>query len=60
MLAAIGETLETPYTGSDGAPAAPDNFSDEVTGIIVSSRKVRTPAGLPASTRADPADVLQT
>lgn len=36
MLAAIGETFETPY----GRPPSPDMpFTDEVTGVIVSSRK---------------------
>lgn len=46
MLAAIGETFETPFTatGAD-APSAtspaplPASFSDEVTGVIVSARK---------------------
>jgi translation initiation factor 4E len=36
MLAAIGETFETPY-GQDPNPDTP--FTDEVTGVIVSSRK---------------------
>lgn len=36
MLAAIGETFETPH----GASPTPDMpFTDEVTGVIVSSRK---------------------
>lgn len=38
MLAAIGETFETPYT-ADGALPAEMTFTDEVTGVIVSSRK---------------------
>ena len=41
MLAAIGETLETPYVGADAPPAASADFPDQVTGVIVSSRKVR-------------------
>lgn len=36
MLAAIGETFETPY-GQTPTPDMP--FTDEVTGVIVSSRK---------------------
>lgn len=36
MLAAIGETFETPY-GESPSPDMP--FTDEVTGVIVSSRK---------------------
>jgi translation initiation factor 4E len=36
MLAAIGETFETPY-GENPSPDMP--FTDEVTGVIVSSRK---------------------
>jgi translation initiation factor 4E len=36
MLAAIGETFETPY-GQEATPDMP--FTDEVTGVIVSSRK---------------------
>ena len=48
MLAAIGETFETPYTSTDAiaetpetpeAAATPAPFSDEVTGVIVSARK---------------------
>lgn len=47
MLAAIGETFETPYvpasdsSSSSTSPAAPlpSTFADEVTGVIVSSRK---------------------
>jgi len=43
MLAAIGETFETPFTSAADAiaeaPAAPAPFSDEVTGVIVSARK---------------------
>lgn len=47
MLAAIGETFETPYvpasdsSSSPSSPAAPlpSTFADEVTGVIVSSRK---------------------
>lgn len=38
MLAAIGETFETPYTANGTLPADM-NFTDEVTGVIVSSRK---------------------
>lgn len=40
MLAAIGETFETPYdpTGVSTTPL-PSAFSDEVTGVIVSARK---------------------
>lgn len=38
MLAAIGETFETPFT-SAGSPAEPMTFTDEVTGVIVSSRR---------------------
>ena len=36
MLAAVGETFETKY-GADPSPDMP--FTDEVTGVIVSSRK---------------------
>lgn len=48
MLAAIGETLETPYVApsSTSAPpseatnqSSPQSFSNEITGVIVSSRK---------------------
>ncbi|GAA5946206.1 hypothetical protein JCM3775_000925 [Rhodotorula graminis] len=50
MLAAIGETFETPYVSpsSDDAPAPatstapaplPSSFSNEITGVIVSTRK---------------------
>lgn len=40
MLAAIGETFETPYTADGASPdALPTLFSDEVTGVIVSARK---------------------
>ncbi|KAM0786670.1 hypothetical protein ACM66B_002118 [Microbotryomycetes sp. NB124-2] len=48
MLAAIGETLETPFVApsSTSAPpsditsqSAPSSFSNEITGVIVSSRK---------------------
>lgn len=43
MLAAIGETFETPYTSAADAipetPASAGPFSDEVTGVIVSARK---------------------
>lgn len=44
MLAAIGETFETPFpsttTSTDSSPSPlPATFSDEVTGVIVSSRK---------------------
>lgn len=38
MLAAIGETFETPFT-SNGVPPAEMTFTDEVTGVIVSSRR---------------------
>lgn len=38
MLAAIGETFETPYT-SNGKPPAEMSFTDEVTGVVVSARK---------------------
>lgn len=38
MLAAIGETFETPYT-SNGKSPSEMTFTDEVTGVIVSSRK---------------------
>lgn len=36
MLAAIGETFETPYGQT---PSKDTPFTDEVTGVIVSSRK---------------------
>jgi translation initiation factor 4E len=36
MLAAIGETLEGPYTESGEEPAKDAKFTDEVTGVIVS------------------------
>jgi len=40
MLAAIGETFETPYTSTSSTnPLAPATAKDEVTGVIVSSRK---------------------
>jgi len=39
MLAAIGETFETPYTSS-GTISSDAKFTDEVTGVIVSSRKM--------------------
>lgn len=40
MLAAIGETFETPYTSTSATnPLAPATAKDEVTGVIVSSRK---------------------
>ena len=45
MLAAIGETFETPFVSpaSTSAPADPtseaSSFSNEITGVIVSSRK---------------------
>ncbi|GJN93464.1 hypothetical protein Rhopal_006521-T1 [Rhodotorula paludigena] len=52
MLAAIGETFETPYTppSADDAPSSPSSsspapaplpstFSNEITGVIVSARK---------------------
>lgn len=40
MLAAIGETFETPYTSTAStSPLAPASAKDEVTGVIVSSRK---------------------
>jgi translation initiation factor 4E len=39
MLAAIGETLTTPYTSSPDSSTPLSTFSDEVTGVIVSSRK---------------------
>ena len=49
MLAAIGETFETPYVPTaDSEPSAteapppstvPSSFSNEITGVIVSSRK---------------------
>ncbi|MBW0543052.1 hypothetical protein O181_082767 [Austropuccinia psidii MF-1] len=38
MLAAIGETFETPFT-ANGKPPANMCFTDEVTGVVVSSRK---------------------
>ncbi|CAH7689264.1 eukaryotic translation initiation factor 4E [Phakopsora pachyrhizi] len=38
MLTAIGETFETPYT-SIGKPAPEMSFTNEVTGVIVSSRR---------------------
>ncbi|KAG0146683.1 hypothetical protein CROQUDRAFT_43959 [Cronartium quercuum f. sp. fusiforme G11] len=38
MLAAIGETFETPYTANGTLPAEMA-FTDEVTGVIVSSRR---------------------
>lgn len=38
MLAAIGETFETPYT-SNGKQSNQMTFTDEVTGVIISSRK---------------------
>lgn len=39
VLAAIGETFETPYQSTSGASAEPASFTNEVTGVIVSSRK---------------------
>ncbi|KAK4703841.1 translation initiation factor 4E, partial [Phenoliferia sp. Uapishka_3] len=42
MLAAIGETFETPFTPTDSPSsddALPASFNDEVTGVIVSARK---------------------
>ncbi|KAI9605127.1 hypothetical protein KEM48_002917 [Puccinia striiformis f. sp. tritici PST-130] len=38
MLAAIGETFETPYT-ANGKPPAAMSFTDEVTGVVISARK---------------------
>ena len=38
MLAAIGETLETPYNAAQPGPN--EAVTDEVTGVIVSSRKM--------------------
>ncbi|KAL8287421.1 hypothetical protein RQP46_003279 [Phenoliferia psychrophenolica] len=40
MLAAIGETFETPFGPPSSSPSPlPSAFSDEVTGVIVSARK---------------------
>ncbi|KAA1071002.1 eukaryotic translation initiation factor 4E [Puccinia graminis f. sp. tritici] len=39
MLAAIGETFETPYT-ANGKPPATMSFTDEVTGVVISARKM--------------------
>ncbi|GAA6025815.1 hypothetical protein JCM10207_000643 [Rhodosporidiobolus poonsookiae] len=47
MLAAIGETFETPFVSPSSAPASdstsptplPSTFSNEITGVIVSARK---------------------
>ncbi|KAI5474426.1 cap binding protein [Pseudohyphozyma bogoriensis] len=42
MLAAIGETFETPFSATPSPSSAaplPSTFSDEVTGVIVSARK---------------------
>jgi len=40
MLAAIGETFETPYTPTSSLSPIPNSkFTDEITGVIVSSRK---------------------
>lgn len=39
MLTAIGETFETPYT-PNGNPPATMLFTDEVTGVVINSRKM--------------------
>ena len=40
MLTAIGETFETPYTSTSGSsPVKTADLADQVTGVIVSSRK---------------------